>query len=276
MKNIPLSHICRMHYLKLGYRTTLFLAALALYVLHCVKPFDLSLLPQELFAWDPFLADAMPTFSPVLLLAVAITLGTEMVLRFFPSRHDSHGAQKHMKRHFVATDQKTPAKRSWVRTFLVVVFWLTLNGIFAVLYYTGIIDANVLFIIGLAYSVCDLICILFFCPFQTWFLKNRCCATCRIYNWDFIMMTTPLALIPSVYTYMLFGLSLILFIQWEILVRRHPERFSEETNAYISCANCPERLCRHKPQLQGFLKKHYQEQKKNDHREETEVSVPRK
>ena len=35
------------------------------------------------------------------------------------------------------------------------------------------------------------ICILFYCPFQMWFLKNRCCVNCRIYNWDYAFLFTP-------------------------------------------------------------------------------------
>ena len=263
-----------MHYARLVYRATLLLAAIVLYVVSCIKPFDAAWLPSALFEWDPFLSVAMPVFSPILLGVVLVALGGEMLLRFFPSRHDSRGAQKHRKCNFIPTRQTTPPKRSWVRTFLIVVFWLTLNGIFAALYYTGIIDACVLFLISLAYAVCDLICILFFCPFQTWILKNRCCATCRIYNWDFIMMTTPLAFIPSVYTYALFGLSLALFLQWEILLRRHPERFCESTNAYLACAKCPEKLCRSKPQLQGFLKKHFSGAS-SEREESSEPAVPK-
>ena len=95
-----------------------------------------------------------------------------------------------------------------------------------------------------------MICILFFCPFQTWFMKNRCCAVCRIYNWDFAMMFTPYLFIPNGYTWSLLGMSLLLLIRWEITVHRHPERFAENTNAALSCKNCEEKLCHHKKQLQ--------------------------
>ena len=110
-------------------------------------------------------------------------------------------------------------------------------------------------LIALAYSVCDMICILFFCPFQTWFMKNRCCATCRIYNWDFAMMFTPLLFVPHFYTWSLLGIALALLIEWEYLLHKYPERFSESTNQCLSCANCPEKLCHHKKQLQHFLRR---------------------
>ena len=134
--------------------------------------------------------------------------------------------------------------------------WFALNGIFYALRLTNVIDKYFLFMIGLAYGVCDIICILFFCPFQTWFMKNRCCTTCRIYNWDFPMLCTPFLLIPNFYTYSLLFVSLLILARWEITYKRHPERFSERTNESLRCANCTEKLCKHKVQLQHYIKKH--------------------
>lgn len=62
----------------------------------------------------------------------------------------------------------------------------------------------------------------------------------RIYNWDFAMMFTPFIFVPNVYTWSLLGFALALLARWEITVQRHPERFSEKTNACLSCKNCPE------------------------------------
>ena len=69
------------------------------------------------------------------------------------------------------------------------------------------------------------------------------------------MMFSPFVFIPHWYTWSLLALSLVLFLVWEITVHRSPERFSTATNAYISCKNCTEKLCKHKKQLQHFLKK---------------------
>ena len=116
-------------------------------------------------------------------------------------------------------------------------------------------DADILVLISLAYGVCDMVCILFFCPFQTFILKNRCCTDCRIYNWDYAMMFTPFLFLPHLYTWSLLGMSLILLARWEITYHLHPERFSIWTNAGMSCRTCKEKLCHHKKQLQGFWKK---------------------
>ena len=100
-----------------------------------------------------------------------------------------------------------------------------------------------------------MICILFFCPFQSWLMKNKCCVTCRIYNWDYAMMFTPLFFVKNGFTWSLLALSVALLIRWELTFYRHPERFSENTNAYLKCKNCTEKLCAHKTQLMR-LRKH--------------------
>lgn len=181
----------------------------------------------------------------------------EMLLRFFPSRLESMGCQKQFARNYLPVgDGCKPVNQSWRTTALVTLLWLALNAIIGVLYYVGLFDRGILILIAIAYSICDIICILFFCPFQTWFMKNRCCTTCRIYNWDFAMMFTPLVFIPSVYTYSLLGCAVALLIRWEITYRLHPERFSTATNRCLDCSRCEEKLCSHKRQLKAFLKKY--------------------
>ena len=71
------------------------------------------------------------------------------------------------------------------------------------------------------------------------------------------MMFTPLILVDNVYAHILVGLSLVLLVRWELSFFMHPERFYEETNRNLSCANCREKLCHHKKQLMNlkFLKK---------------------
>ncbi|MBQ9794567.1 MAG: hypothetical protein IJW34_06440, partial [Clostridia bacterium] len=60
--------------------------------------------------------------------------------------------------------------------------------------------------------------------------------------------------IPDFYTYSILALALLLLLYWEIIAFRHPERFAEETNGCLSCANCKEKLCHHKKQLRSFLR----------------------
>ena len=230
-----------LHYVKLFVRMSFFVASLVLYITGRIKG------TGELFGGYEKL--------PWLLVVIWFLYAIEMLLRFFPSKLESPGCQKQFSRNYIPTGEEKPSLQSWKRTLLVALVWLTLNGIVGVLYYTHVIDTGILVLISLAYGVCDMICILFFCPFQTWFMKNRCCTDCRIYNWDFAMMFTPYIFIRHIYTWSLFGMSLLLLIFWEITLRRHPERFAENTNSGIHCKNCNEKLCLHKTQLRNFIQK---------------------
>ena len=231
-----------LHAWKLVGRSLLFAVAIACYVISTVLGHTDAVLGA--------LADNV--WVLIIIWAVFVA---EMLLRFFPFSVESKGCQKQFKRNFIPTDMTKPNLPSGKGTALSLGSWILLNGIIAVLYFTGIIDASILILISLFYSVCDMICILYFCPFQTWFMKNKCCGSCRIYNWDYAMMFTPIAFIPHPYTLSLFGISLVLLIVWEIFFRVHPERFAENTNACLSCENCTEKLCHHKTQLKSFLKK---------------------
>ena len=128
--------------------------------------------------------------------------------------------------------------------FKIFIIWMA--GLFLVgyLYWTNIIGIKEIFIMCCIFYVCDLICVLFFCPFQKFFLHNKCCATCRIFNWDHIMMFSPFVYVVGFYSLSLFVLSLASMIIWEINHLLHMERFSDETNASLQCKNCKERMCR--------------------------------
>ena len=247
MNNKPkhkLTAISAMHYFKLVFRSCLFLAATAIYIINRINKSD------DLFGGFEH--------RPIILAVIWLVYVVEMALRFFPSRLESMGCQKQFAEVFVPVTEKsdrlTIPQSSDRSTFLVVVAWVLLNAGIGALYLTGIIDSGIMLLISLAFSVCDMVCILFFCPFQTWIMKNKCCGSCRIYNWDFLMMFTPLFFVPGVYTWSLLLIALALFIKWEVIYARYPERFSETTNAALTCQNCPEKLCQHKTQLQGFLK----------------------
>ncbi len=239
MKKITISKISLLHFIKLGSRLALFFAACILYIINRIKNTD------DLF--DNY--ESLPWILGIVWIIYAVEMG----LRFFPSKLESPGCQKQFSRNFIPTEKEKPVLQSPWRTFSVVAVWLLLNGIIGILFFTHIIDKGILILISLFFGVCDMVCILFFCPFQTWFMKNRCCTSCRIYNWDFAMMFTPLVFVPGRYTWSLLALSLLLLLRWEITYIRHPERFSEEMNAFITCRNCTEKLCKHKTQIKKLI-----------------------
>ena len=241
MKKRKLTPICILHYIKLSYRSLLLMLAGMLYVIGRVQNSEGLFLGYEHESW--------------LLGVIWLVYAVEMALRFFPSKLESMGCQKQFKRNYQPTGEEKPVLQSWKRTFAVALAWFILNGLIGLLYYFHIIDRGILILISLAYGVCDMICILFFCPFQTWFMRNRCCTVCRIYNWDFAMMFTPFIFIPNPYAWSLLAMSLVLLLRWEITLHRSPERFSDRTNACLSCRNCEEKLCHHKKQLHHFREK---------------------
>lgn len=236
-RGYSLSAISIMHYWKLVFRSLLFLATFLLYLIE--KPAEI--MDLSAFRWD--------------LAIIWILFVVEMILRFFPSRLESMGCQKQFSRNYRPADSTASRElpeQARHSVLIVSLSWIGLNALIGLLYFSGVIDQFVLLLICLAYSVCDMICILFFCPFQTWMMKNKCCGTCRIYNWDYAMMFTPLLFVPSLYTWSLLGIAILLLVTWEVFYKRHPERFSESANAALSCANCPEKLCHHKKQLHRF------------------------
>ena len=191
-------------------------------------------------------------------LAYTVIFSVEILLRFFPSRLESMGCQKHFKQNYIPrcdTGRKELRRRSLKLITPVLLSWIALNGAIYALYFTGIIDWGFMVLISLAYSICDMICILFFCPFQSWMMHNKCCGSCRIYNWDFIMMFTPLLFFREPYAMVLVGLSLLLLLRWELGAWFTPERYFEDSNACLSCSNCTEHLCHHKKQLRGLHKR---------------------
>ena len=126
----------------------------------------------------------------------------------------------------------------------VLVVWIMIITGIGVLKTTGLFGEKELLLAAVVFYVLDMTFILFWCPFQVWILKNRCCTTCRIYNWDHMMMFSPLVFIAGFYGLSLFGLSMVSFLVWEWCFVRHAERFSDDTNLALRCGSCTDGLCR--------------------------------
>ena len=239
-EKIRLSAVSSFHYFRLVFRSALFLIGINCYILTWLK-----LGGERLYGL---------VMSRGFLTAVWLIFAFEMVTRFFPSRLESPGCQKQFAKNYRKTGSLDAQFADNNATVLIALLWVTLNGIIGAFKLSGWLDDNIMLLICLFYSVCDMICILFFCPFQSWFLKNKCCSACRIYNWDYAMMFTPLFFVKGWYSWSLLLMSVILLFRWEITIFHYPERFSEKTNAYLACANCSEKLCTHKKQLHSLWK----------------------
>ncbi len=174
-----------------------------------------------------------------------------MIMQVIPTKGlVSIGSQKHFAIHYLKVS--TPpcsehlirhTKQNNIDAIKVSVLWLSLTAVIGILKRNSIIDNRLLLIIITVFYVCDLVCVLFWCPFKEWIMKNRCCNTCRIFNWDYSMMFLPGIFCKGFFTLSLFAMSLVTLAIWEIYNIRHPERFWEGTNDAIKCKNCTEYLC---------------------------------
>ena len=205
------------------------------------------------FAWDAAFdvvrGSFFSAFSPLHLLWGLWML--DMVFQLFPSRGlVAMGCQKMFPLHAKPSGE-TPTAAQWSAwrkenrrgARAVALSWLALAAGIAALRFSGLLGARGLVLLSTVFYVCDLICVLFWCPFQRLMMKNRCCTTCRIFNWDHIMMFTPMAFLGSFFAMSLFAMSLVVLFVWELQYARHPELFWDKTNAALQCANCTDRLC---------------------------------
>ena len=128
-------------------------------------------------------------------------------------------------------------------SLLVAIIWLSVATIVDILYLSHLISFEIVIIISTFFYLCDVICIVVWCPFRNLLMHNKCCTTCRIYNWDHAMMFIPLIVIPGIFTYSFLFTSLIILLVWELSVLKHPERFIEKTNDALKCKNCKDKLC---------------------------------
>ena len=106
----------------------------------------------------------------------------------------------------------------------------------------GILNDIGLFVICAAFYVCDLICVLIWCPFRL-MMGNRCCTTCRIFNWDHLMMFSPLIYMGGFFAISLVVMSLAAWLVWELCIMMYPERFWHNSNAALKCSQCTDKLC---------------------------------
>ncbi len=196
-----------------------------------------------------FSAPGMPSL-PLIFLWVAVL--TSMLVQLNPKSGLTTGCLKQYPNRFDPVEQYdrqslTQAVKHQNRgAAKVALLWLAVNLFFGYLYHKGILCLQTLVLLCAFYYLCDLICVLFFCPFQVFLMGNRCCVNCRIFAWGSWMMAAPLLSIPHWYARILVGASLLVLLVWEVRFRRYPERFWFGSNRNLQCAHCTEQLCRYK------------------------------
>ena len=231
-----MSRIRKLYFLRLVCRVFVLLFGLALLA---VRPQQFSVLTGMRF---------FEGFSLLHLLWAIWVI--DMLAQIIPiQKHISIGSLKVFRQSFRPIREKVnmQALKSYISNttraaYKVMIVWCALVATIGLLYFNGTLSVTALFFITILFYICDLICVLIWCPFRL-MMKNRCCTTCRIFNWDHLMMFSPMLFVPSFYCWSLFGLSLLVFIIWEGCVILFPERFWEFSNAALQCANCTDKLC---------------------------------
>ena len=228
-----------MHHLyKLVFYIKLLLAAFVLYFIDSERLNFVAVLSQGLdgaFLWLVWLALAVP-----------------MLFRLVPNRRIAMGARKHFACSYEAVSSAKSRAGETVqsarRLHKGAVFsglgWFVITAamLFA-LSRLNLLNPSTVLLVALTYAVVDLVFVLFFCPFRALFMRNHCCVTCRIHNWDYFMKCAPLILFPSVYSISLFVLAAAVVLRWEVSLRRNPRFFSRESNKNLHCGTCVDKLC---------------------------------
>ena len=162
-----------------------------------------------------------------------VALGSQKLwaIRFRPIKNKIN--QESLRSYIISTTRAA---------YKVFIIWCLFIGAIALLYYWGLFSKTVMFLITVFFYVCDLICVLFWCPFRL-VMKNRCCTTCRIFNWDHLMMFSPLIFLGGFYCISLVILAVLAWLIWELCVMMYPERFWDHSNAALKCSECTDKLC---------------------------------
>ena len=180
--------------------------------------------------WAVWVADMIQQIIPV---KNKLPLGSMKLFasRFRPIREKIN---YEALREYIVTTTKAAYK--------VFLLWCALLAVIGILYYMGVLNKPLLFLISVAFYVCDLICVLIWCPFRL-MMKTRCCTTCRIFNWDHLMMFSPLVFMGGFFGMSLFLISLLAWLVWELCIMMYPERFWDKSNLALKCSECTDKLC---------------------------------
>lgn len=182
------------------------------------------------FLWLVWMIDMTLKILPI---KSYVPLGAQKIF-FFRYRKPRNEPEPAALAKFTAENNKSALK--------VMIAWVLFNSVPAVLHSMSIINDTMLLLLTCGYYIGDFVCVLIWCPFRI-MMRNRCCTTCRIYNWDHLMMFTPMLMIKSFFALSLFTFSMVIWLMWEFAAVVRPERFWEGSNEALRCGNCTDKLC---------------------------------
>lgn len=235
MKKLIKTPMLKRYLIKFAIRLVIFLLIAVLYITN--KPLMYELMTRSVWMG----------ISPIHVLWLVFMV--MMLKHIFPTEKLSMALRKADKKKYAEQENYAEVELlryvqdQNIKAWKVMLVWLSFNAIFGILYLCNIMDSADLLMLTVFYFLCDYICILFFCPFQSFIMKNRCCVNCRIYEWGHFMMFTPMLFIRNFFSWSLFFTSCVVLIKWEITYAKHPERFWSGSNKNLQCANCKDKTC---------------------------------
>jgi len=224
----------------LVYRILLLMVAICLFVFSREKLNFTAIFQLSLNGWFIWL--------------VWLTLVFHMLYRLIPNKRISIGARKHYACSYRAAipngsgpeNIQISPEQLHKGALLCALGWFIISAAVVIaLYFFNMLTPATIITIALTYAAFDVVFILFLCPLRLFFMRNRCCVVCRIYNWDYFMICAPLIVYPHFFSLSLFLLSAAVLLRWEIALRKNPHFFLKEYNVNLSCESCEDKLCRY-------------------------------
>ena len=152
---------------KLWIRIFIFLFMIGLYV------YDKQLI--ETFIYQPLYLG----ITPLHILWVVFMI--MMVTHLFPKEPFTMALLKSEKEKYVPVENYSKLELlefiqdQNIKAWKVMLVWLIGTGIVGIIYSFDWIGKAELILLSMFYFLCDYICILFYCPFQSLIMKNKCC-----------------------------------------------------------------------------------------------------
>ncbi len=243
--HLEITPVYRKYLLQFALRICIFLAVLITYVTHrewlgefMAQPISFGITPIHIL-WALFMF--------------------LMIVHIFPRKGLSMAIMKQKEDHFEPVPDYSElsllrfVQQMNIKAWIVMLVWLSFNAVFGILYLLGIIGNSDLLMLTVFYFLCDYICIIVFCPFQTFIMKNKCCVNCRIYDWGHIMMFTPMLFIKNFFSWSLFFTAIVVTFRWEMIYAKHSERFWEGSNRRLQCEHCKDKTCQIKRKVNSAL-----------------------
>ncbi len=239
-KELIMTPMLKRYLIKFVFRLAVFVFVLFTYITH--KEVLIAFITREY-------SIGVDDYSVTILHVIWAVFMLTMISHLFPTRKFTMALMKNKKKNFVEVENYSQTELfefvqdQNIKAWKVMLIWLSFNAIWGVLYLFGVIDSADLLMLTVFYYLCDYICILFFCPFQRFIMKNSCCVNCRIYDWGHFMMFTPMLFIKNFFSWSLFFTSLVVLIHWELVYAKYPYRFWKGSNKTIQCKHCKDKTC---------------------------------